>query len=224
MPKPHPKTQAEKKEALQRRKQRKASIDFAWKFRAENQDLPISPKGMAIWFDPSGHLDGTLNMTVQIPWNLTWRQYRDAWPTIQAWRQRLTHQTGEGKPSGSRWIYEDMARLKKTHSFAQTANILNERLIKYVKAMQAGIQTKNHNSVKLAHLMVAAYFSALHVRPKDLDPDSHSKKLSPQDINNWYSEMFELMSERRPSFSPACSPITETHVRERLRQFIKKQR
>ncbi len=53
MSKHRTKTPADKKEAVQRKKQRQASIDLAWQFRDENKDLSLSPNGMAIWFNPS---------------------------------------------------------------------------------------------------------------------------------------------------------------------------
>lgn len=219
MPKLRASTPADKKEAAQRAKQRQASIDLAWQFRDENRDLDLAPHGMAVWFNPSGSLDGTLSMTVQIPEGLTRADYRAAWTTIKAWRERLTKRTGPGKPGGRKWLYSELVRLKKNHSYAQIAYLMNERIFRYLTYIHDARRASKTDTVNTSHLLIVSYLSALHVRQKDLHPDAPAARLSIATLSEWYKQAFASMDAGRPPFLLEDGPITEGHVRERIRQF-----
>lgn len=174
---------------------------------------------MGIWFDPSGHLDGTLNMTVQIPPNLTWRQYRDAWPAICAWRERLTKRTGIGKLGGKKWLYQELVRLKAIHSYATIARLMNERILRYLKWIHEAKRTNQTAKISTFHMLIMFYFSALHVRQKDLLHDESKSRLSATALNQWYEVTLALMREHESPFAIRNGPITERHVIDRIRQF-----
>lgn len=193
-------------------------VTAAWNFRGQNLDLPLGPSGMMIWFAPDG--TGNISMTITVPEGLTWAKYRRAWPTVNAWRERLTELTGRRRYSSHEKLYRHLVAQKQTMSYSKLADYMNGRIEKVLSNMLGGHRRKDKNQILFSALVLRHHLSALHVKPGDLDYDDDENKLNWKVIEQWSLDCCKRMALGKPAFA-GHPPITRTHIIARLRPYLR---
>ena len=193
-------------------------VTAAWNLRSQDLDLSLGPSGMMIWFAPDA--TGTISMTMTVPEGLTWSKYRRAWPTVNAWRERLTELMGRRTFSSHEKLYRHLAAQKPTMSYSKLADYMNGRIEKVLSAMLGGHRRKDTNQIRLSALVLRHHLSAFHVKPGELDHDDEGKKLNWKVIELWSLDCCKRMALGKPTFA-GHPPITRTHIIERLRPYLR---
>lgn len=188
----------------------------ALEFIASNSDLPIILPGVVIHF--AHQLDGKLRMMLELGPATTQQNLRDAWPSIQEWKKRLTSRQGAWAIGGSDEIYERLLREKnRGASYGELAQRVN---LEIEEVLAAFVESRRElPDVEPSWDWLAGPGRAIFAvhRARQL-----LKAMQPtKDPETWIKIGTGNLEVGQPAF-PLDLPVTLEDVRERLRSWSRK--